>query len=268
MSEPDIQLVDLSSIIVPPSARSLDNAHAKKIARTIPPTGHILQAIGVVLDADRFRIVWGRHRLRAYELLSRKQIPARVLPKGTSSADEAQYSLLENSVHRAESFEDTLFRIEELSRRMNCSLREAAIAAEVKPAYLSRCQTAARKLSPKAKQFAAEHKLGISDVYLVASKATSPDMQLKALRARVAGKTRDELAHWFRVQAPATKRKSSASKKPKLSTLQLTHGVTWLSLKVPTDSTLDRVEKDMCQIHKVLFADRSIPIPLLQFVVK
>ena len=113
MSNTLVQMIAVTAVIVPPSARSFDEKHARKIAQSVESHGDLFQAIGVVREGVDYRIVWGRHRLGAYEMLGRREIPARVLPEDTKPADEIKYSLLENNLRRDENFEDTVARVDE-----------------------------------------------------------------------------------------------------------------------------------------------------------
>ena len=259
VSEFNVEMLRLDRIVIPGTARTIDESHAKKIARTIPiDGGDLLQPIGVVQeDACVFRIVWGGHRYRAYQILGRSEIPARILPPGTTPADEARYSLVENAARRREGYEEKLQRVENLAKAEGVDLRKAMELAEISPSEFNKCQTTLRKLKPKARQFAKEHKdqIGNSDLYLVASKATTEQQQVDALAARINGLTRNELASWLGVQKkPAPK--ASRPRKPR-SHRHIT-GKTTVTMK--SDRTCGEVAADLQAYLTQLLANPTMRV--------
>ena len=260
MSQPNVQMVDLSSIEIPSSARKVEDKDARKLARTIPPTGEIFQPIGLVpIDEEKslYRLIWGGHRYRAYQILGREKIPANILSKETTKADEAKYSLVENSTRKEESPEELLARLQGYAKQLGVSISEAAKFAEIRPAYLSRCKAAATKLSPVAKKFAKEHKLGISTLYLIATKAKTPEKQLEAMQAYVAGMTRDELVLWLDVQ---TKPSGKPKRKKKQTKQAHAFGETKMTITSSAESTCGQVASDIKPFLERLLKNPSLSI--------
>ena len=258
MKPHSMQLVSLASIAVSLCSRTFNEQHAAKLAGNIKAVGKLFQPIGVLPDGDAYRLVWGRHRLEAFRLLGQTQIPAFILPPDTPPEEELRFSMVENNLRRDESFEDTVARVEQLASRLKCSSRQAAAHAEVKPAYFSRCKSISNKLTPEAKSLARQHKLGMSDLYLIASKATSPAMQLEAIQARIGGLTRDELGAWIK------SRVVPAAKKVTPLVLGLTACKVSLKLELPPESEYADLDKAWKELTKRLFAHRkSVPVRLL-----
>lgn len=261
MSNYTVQMLSVASMVLSPDARDIDEGHAKKIARTVPVNGDILQGIGVIQLADgTYRVVWGGHRLRAYKILGRTEIPARILPPETTPADEAKYSLVENAVRKNETFEEKLARVENLALAEGVSIDEARELSEISKGEFNRCQTIGKKLTPNARRFANKHKdkIGNSDLYLVASKAPTEQKQLEALQARVNGKTRNELASWLGVQKkPASKTK--APRKPRQHR-HLGHTAGETKITVTAGRTCGQVAADLQPYLKQLLANPALPI--------
>ncbi|MCA9217972.1 MAG: hypothetical protein KDB27_33105, partial [Planctomycetales bacterium] len=55
-----------------------------------------------------------------------QELAARILPEGTTAADELNYSLIENHVRCDEDFESTVARVEEIAELLGCSFSKAA----------------------------------------------------------------------------------------------------------------------------------------------
>ena len=72
---PTYQDVLISTITIPEDHRGLDEAKVAPLADSIQETG-LLQPVGLTRD---FRLVYGRHRLAAYEKLGYQSIPAIIL---------------------------------------------------------------------------------------------------------------------------------------------------------------------------------------------
>lgn len=257
-----LQTIPVSSIVLPSSTRSFDQTHAKTIAKSLSPSQELFQPIGVVADGSRYRLIWGRHRLGAYQLLGRDRIPAHVLPTETTPEDEIKYSLQENNLRRDESPEDMVGRVSQLAERLKISISEASKLAGVKPAYFSRWKTAIEKLTPEARSFARANGLGISDQYLVATKAKDASQQLAALKARANGTSRDELCHWF-------KENTSSQRVTKKFCLRFSIDGFDLQLRLPSNTDYDTVGKLLTTLKsRILTHRKSVPIRLLPEVLR
>ena len=86
-------LVSLSLIDVPKKRRRLRTEVVAEIAESVGAVG-LFQPIGLRPIGDRFRLIFGRHRLEAYRKLGRPEIPAIVLD--LDDAFEASASDAEN----------------------------------------------------------------------------------------------------------------------------------------------------------------------------
>jgi len=252
-----IQMVDLSTIIVPSSARTLDQQHAHRLAQSLGPDGELFQAIGLIADGEKLRIVWGRHRYEAYRLLMRKKIPARVLPPDTKPEAELKYSLLENDLRRKEDPEDVIARVEKCASRLGTtSLTQAAEFVGINKSTLSRLRTLVQRIETDVRLLAKEHKVGNSILYTIATHATDSDDQRKLLKAHLEGATREQLI------AGAKSRRSPGS--PKLRLHFVIEGAK-VTLEVPKGSTYEAMLELLRQARSRMttLQRRKIPLHLL-----
>jgi len=113
-SAPRVELVPLDQIVVHERFTELDEERAKAIADTMRD-GRLLQAIGLSSDGV---LVWGRHRLRAAELIGWASIPARRMPYLSTDPRALIDQLDEN-----------------LARRQLSAVEEASLLAKRKPIW-------------------------------------------------------------------------------------------------------------------------------------
>ena len=90
---PQIASVPLSLIDVPKERRRLKKATVAEIADSVRVVG-LLQPIGLRPIGDRYRLVFGRHRLEAFCMLGRDEIPA--IPLELDDVAEASAADAEN----------------------------------------------------------------------------------------------------------------------------------------------------------------------------
>jgi ParB family transcriptional regulator, chromosome partitioning protein len=93
-----VVMLAVADIDIPKRLRQLDEAKAKKLAESIRERGVMLQPIGVSEDGW---LVFGRHRLRAAQILGWEHVPARLLPYGSDSP-QARIDEVDENVCRAE----------------------------------------------------------------------------------------------------------------------------------------------------------------------
>ena len=74
----EVELIPLSLIDIPKNWRKVKKATIAEIAESVKVDG-LLQPIGLRPTGDRFRLVYGRHRLEAFKILGREAIPALAL---------------------------------------------------------------------------------------------------------------------------------------------------------------------------------------------
>lgn len=262
MNDTSIQMIDLSTISVPKSARALDTEHANRLAQSLSPDGELFQAIGLIADGENHRIVWGRHRYEAYRLLKRTAIPARVLPPETKPEAEVRYSLQENDLRRKEDPEDVIARVELCASRLGMtSLAQAAEFVGINKSTVSRFKTLVKKLDPAVRQLAKEHKVGNSILYTIAANAGDADQQQALLRAHLDGSTRDQLLAICKAQP---------RKSPKRRTrLSFSIGEANVRLDVPKEASYESMTQLLKEVKTRLATHqkRNIPVRLLPEVI-
>ena len=178
MSNYEVQLIEIATIFPGEFERPLNLDHVASLARDIQENG-LHQPIGVIPGPRGPRRCWGQHRCEAFRTLGRTHVPGRIVDE---RADELMFSLTENNLRLEESMEAMVTRVTALARRQACTFHDAALQANVNPSKFSRCKKIVAKLSDEAKQFAAAHDLGMSDLYLVASRTIRPKCSWKPCR--------------------------------------------------------------------------------------
>lgn len=262
MHDTSIHMIDLSNIVVPNSARGLDAEHASRLAKSLGPEGELFQAIGLIRDGTKHRIVWGRHRYEAYRLLKRAKIPARLLPTDTEPEAEVRFSLQENDLRRSEDPEDVLDRVELCASRLGItSLTQAAEFVGINKSTVSRFKTLVKKLDPAVRRLAKEHQVGNSILYTIAANARDADQQTDLLRAHLDGSTRDQLVAMC---------KGRSRRSPKQRTrLSFSVGEASLRLEVPKDTSYETMADVLKEVRTQLATQqkRNIPVRLLPDVI-
>lgn len=261
MSDHQVVLVEMDKCRRSKSGRQLDEAHAKSLATNIKDIG-LLQAIIVITADDGFNdICIGNHRHRAAQILGWSHIPARIL---TPEKDELVYSLVSNNLCRDESPEDIVKRVDELANRLGISFAKAAEIAHVKPATYSRFKKIVSTLTAEARQFADEHKLGMSIQYEVARHAATQELQMAALKAVQIGVKRDQLPDWFAAHSPEVPKKVRTAK------LKQNHNGIRLQLDFPEDATYEQITEALKHLKTALALQqkRDTPVDLLPRYIK
>lgn len=95
MNTPILLEVPVDSVIIGTRLRGVHKATVETLTQSIPQQG-LLQAIGVVKMGERFKLIWGAHRLEAFKQLSIAKIPAKVYPEDTPEAELTLAELQEN----------------------------------------------------------------------------------------------------------------------------------------------------------------------------
>ena len=181
-----IQQIPLDKIDRMQPARKLDLQLVKRLAKSITQHDGLFQPVGLVPDGDRYRLIWGNHRLEACILAGRNSIESRLLPPDTTPDQELAYSLQENHLRAEEDIESTLVRVEAYATAKKCSFAKAANAVGVSKSYVSKAQKIVQSLGPQVMKLAREHKVGISILYAIA-KASDAQQQLELLAAYIDG---------------------------------------------------------------------------------
>lgn len=263
MNDTSIQMIDLATIVVPKSARGLDVEHANRLARSLGADGELFQAIGLIPDSDRHRIVWGRHRYEAYRILKRAKIPARVLPTDTEPEAEVRYSLQENDLRRKEDPEDVIARVELCASRLGmASLTQAAEFVGINKSTISRFKTLVKKLDPAVRQLAKQHKVGNSILYTIASHTKDADQQQTLLQAHLDGHTRDQLMAMCRGRS----RSSTTRQRTRLT---FAIGDSRVRLELPKEASYETMALVLKEVRTRLATQqkRNIPVRLLPEVI-
>ena len=73
--------------------REIDPKHVEELAKSIQSEG-LLQPIVVRMQGKKFELIAGERRLRAFEYLNKKTVPARIIE--ASDASSATLALIEN----------------------------------------------------------------------------------------------------------------------------------------------------------------------------
>ncbi|MCA9194632.1 MAG: ParB/RepB/Spo0J family partition protein [Planctomycetales bacterium] len=230
--------------------RPIDRKHAMYLANAIRMHGLQHPIIVVPNQIGGYDIVAGLHRLEACKVLGFTEIECRVLPVNTDQATLLEISISENASRKAETFSETLARIDHIMRVRKCRYEEAAKRANVHKSFTSKCKRV-QKLKDAAKELIHQHpdKLGISIAYDVVRYADSETQQVAALQAVLAGElTRDGLKSWF-----ATSDKNCE----KLITLKLAiDGISFL-LRLPESTNWEQLEGAMNQLKATLLGEKK-----------
>ena len=247
-------------LIDPPNnACKLKPEKVKRLAKSIREND-LLQPPGVIQDGQRFRIVYGFHRLKAIELLGRKEIEVRVLPSDTTAEAELTISIQENHIREPEDYEDTLARIEQVAIAKSCSIAKAAADVGVSGSYASKARQISKRLSPEAKEIAKTKRAGISILYAL-SRAPS-DQQAQLLNSYLAGSlTRDEITQ-------ASKKKSSRTAKQ--TTLSVVIDELGIKFTMPASTSYEQLLNVLATLKSQFSIQRKnkIPVKLLPEVMK
>ncbi len=252
-----VSFISVDQIAPAKHPRKLNPTKTKDIAKSVKEFGGLFQAIGVIADGDRYRLVWGNHRLASYMLLGRTEIEARILLPETTPDQELSYSIQENALRTAESFEDTLARVEQYAAYKRCSMEIAAKQNGVSSSYVSKGRSTIKKLSGKARKLARENKVGLSVLYAIA-KARSEEAQQKLLAAHLNGSmSRDDIE--------LAVKKGSGKRVPKKTNLNLSIEGINIKLAIPNGVDYEQIKTTLNTLKGRLntHAKQQIPIHLL-----
>ena len=101
----NIQNIEVSKVFVTSRKRAINPASVADLQRSIEQQG-LLQPIGVRLDGDSYQLIFGAHRLSAFQELGRDTIPAMVFPSEMTDEEcllaEIQENLARNDLTGAE----------------------------------------------------------------------------------------------------------------------------------------------------------------------
>ncbi|MEL6898490.1 MAG: ParB/RepB/Spo0J family partition protein, partial [Planctomycetota bacterium] len=136
----ELREVLISKTKVPDYARPLSLRNVQRIAKSLSAVGQI-QPVLLIPSGDEFLIVSGVHRVHALASINQKSVRAELLPAETSVAQQMVISQQENQVRQNETLTETLDRIDRLVREANCTAKQAAEAAMVSEATLSKINT-------------------------------------------------------------------------------------------------------------------------------
>lgn len=244
-------------LLPPVNARPVSEQQIKSMIAEIEAHGGPFQPPGVVKLKDMsYRIVWGNTRTEATWQAGFEDILVRVLPEGTTEADELKYSLIENHDRTNENFEVVLDRLSAYSQKAGIAMKDAAKLAKISPSVVSRWQKCSDTLSPEVKALAKEKQIGLSVLYLL-TKLTDPAKQLKLLKQYIAGELpRDALAESVKPE----------KKKPiKAMELGFNHQQTECKIKLPAQGSYESVLETLAEVksHILSFQKKGIPLELL-----
>lgn len=166
MPEPRNVVIECDLIDPPNDACKIKSTKVERLAKSIEQNG-LLQPPGVVVDEERYRIVYGHHRFHAWLKLGHSEIEVRVLPSGTSAEQELSISLQENHAREDEDFFDTLARVEKRAKQRGCKFKEAAKLEGVKHSYISRVKRIYTRIDGKMLEEAIGKEVGFSVLYAI-----------------------------------------------------------------------------------------------------
>lgn len=92
--------IPVSNIVIGERVRGVHKAAVKNLVDSIRVQG-LLQPIGVKQTGEKFKLIWGAHRLNAFKSLGMERIPARVFPADTPD-HRIQLAELEENYARQE----------------------------------------------------------------------------------------------------------------------------------------------------------------------
>lgn len=95
MNTPLLLEIPVQSVIIGTRLRGVHKATVDNLMLSIPQQG-LLQPIGTVKKGERYKLIWGAHRLEAFKQLSIDKIPAKVYPEDTLEAELTLAELQEN----------------------------------------------------------------------------------------------------------------------------------------------------------------------------
>ncbi|MCA9178413.1 MAG: ParB N-terminal domain-containing protein [Planctomycetales bacterium] len=257
-SKRQIYLVPVALLLPLVDARPVCAKNVRAIAESVQRLG-LLQPIVVVKDGDRFRIVAGRHRAAAYELLGRVQIEAEVWREGTDPNRIRLLSLHENHVRKDETVQDTLDRLNVVMAEHSCNLTEAAKLAKIKKGTASKIKTIVEKLAPEAIRIVNETRIGLSVAYEVARGSADAQTQIAWLKSHLAGQmSRDDIIE----AARSLQRKGKPSKTLKLLA---SFGGADFQLGLPDQSGYEQLLAALSELRSWVLGHRkrATPIELL-----
>lgn len=244
-------------LLPPVNARPVSEQQIQSMIAEIEAHGGPFQPPGVVKLKDMlYRIVWGNTRTEATWRAGFEDILVRVLPDGTTEADELKYSLIENHDRTNENFEVVLDRLSAYSQKAGIAMKDAAKLAKISPSVVSRWQKCSDTLSPEVKALAKEEQVGLSVLYLL-TKVREPAEQLRLLKQYIAGElSRDALAEGV---------KPEKKKAVKVMELGFNHRQTACMIKVPEEGTYESLLGALAEVksHILSFQKKGIPLELL-----
>ena len=261
MSQIPTQMVTVDQIDPAEDQRAIVQTNIDKLVESIELVDGLLQPIGIIPVGDRYRISWGTNRLEAHKRLGRLKIEARVLPPDTTPEQEMVYSLQENHIRAAESFEDTLVRVESLAQRKKCSFAKAAETVGVTGTFVSKAQAIRKNLCPKAKKLVQENEVGIGILYSISS-LTSESDQLRLLGDYLKGNlNRDQLDRAI---------KKLKGKQPRRLSVSTTLDQIGVVLKMPASITYEQIFEALSKLKKIIasHSKQNIPVRLLSDVME
>ena len=159
MSQAKNIVVNCDQVAPPNNACKLKPKKLDKLVKSIKANG-LLQPPGVIKNGDRYRIVYGHHRFKAWQRIGHQEIEVRLLPADTTASKELSISLHENHVREKEDFDDTLARVENRAKDLGCSFKQAAELENVNEAYVSRAKKIVKKLGQQLVRTAKEKGVG------------------------------------------------------------------------------------------------------------
>lgn len=254
-------LVRCDQIDPPKHARKLDQDKVDRLAKSIATNG-LLQSPGVVATGDRYRLVYGNHRLHAWIKNGHDQIEVRLLGDESSDVSELSISLQENHVREAESFDDALKRVEQRAKELGCSFSRAAELEQVKPAYVSRARKIVKQFDSKTLEIAKAKKVGFSVLYEL-SKENDLNRRTKLLASYIDGSMNRQAI------AEAVKNQPRKEKPSKL-TLTMTSEHAVVKIVVAESTTHECIQRELATRRKELATHQKngIPVKLLPEILK
>lgn len=220
MSEPKNIVVSCDLIDPPNDACKIKPDKVDRLVKSIEANG-LLQPPGVIAVGNRFRTVYGNHRLHAWLKLGHSEIEVRVLPSDTTQEQELSISLQENHVREDEDFLDTLARVEKRAKQMSCTFKKASEVEHVNPAYVSRAKKIVKNLDERVLRHARQNDVGLSVLYAI-SAASDVKLQEQLLTAYLDGSmNRAVIAQAVRKQSKRSVKKVNIERATEVATIKI-----------------------------------------------
>ena len=252
-------IIPCDQIEPPNNACKIKPKKVEKLIKSIKVNG-LIQPPGVIKDGDKYRLVYGHHRLKAWQQIGHAKIEVRLVP---SDANELSISLQENQVREPEDFEDTVIRVKRRAKDLGCTDKRAAEIENVNPAYISRAKKILKKLDSQVLALAKEKGVGFSVLYQLSS--ADHNRQMELIQAYIDGRiNRDAIIEAIKPKQASRKNKG------KTTTVERKTKDTSIKIVCHEETTYSTIYQELIELKKEIrnFERNGIPVRLLHEAMK